>query len=421
MSAAGGYRAAVGWNFLSTLFSGICGFVVLLVMGGVYGSELLGVFNQVYAFYIVCSQFAAFGIHLSLAKHLAEHEQDGSLRRVVLSSGFLLSFVVALFFSSLLWLSRGAVGYFFSPRVGFGVGIVSLGVFFFSLNKSLLYSLNGMRFFKEYALFQSLRFFFMLGTLVALIVLGVDGVYTPGIFPVAEGLLFLCLVVFCRRDFCFAASAFPSLIEWGRRHLFFGLKSSGGHILLLVNTRIDVLFLGFFTDDRSVGIYSMAAIVAEASCQLPTVFRTVYTPDIVKFVAERRVNDLAQLVRRSRLLLWGTMFVVAIVGYSFIDLALPVLTGRLEYSEAASLFLVLMVGVVVASGYMPFGFILLNGGYPGVHSLMMLLLVLLNCAGNLWLVPLWGGIGAAWATSFANVCSLLLLKSLTRRYLDIAI
>lgn len=413
------YRSALLWNFLSTVFSGICGFIVLLIIGGVYGPITLGVFNQVYAFYIVFSQFGAFGIHLSLVKHLAEYDQYDRLRRIVFSSGVFLSLFIAFFWALSLWLGNKMIGEIFSRNVGHGVGLVSVGVFFFSLNKIMMLSLNGMSMLKEYAFFQSLRFLLMLIVLIFLILVKTDGRDIPLVFSIAEGALFLSLLVFCRHGFIFERDVFSDFLVWVRRHFFFGFKSFGGHILVLVNTRIDVLCLGLFLEDKVVGIYSMAAIVAEAACQLPTVFRTVYTPDIVKFVAERRQASLLVLVRKSRFFLWSAMLLISLAGYFVIELLLPVLTDKIAYREAAPLFAILMSGIVFSSAYMPFSFLLVNGGYPGMQSLMIFLVVFVNIVGNLLLIPFLGGIGAALATSFANICSVFILKALVRRCLGL--
>ena len=415
-------RSAVSWNLLSVIFCGICGFLLLMIVGGWYGPAIFGAFNQVYAWYIVFSQLGAFGIHLSMVKHLAENDDSVERRRIVFVSGMGLSFVLGLFFAILLWILGTPVGRFLdSPDVGYGIQVASFGVFFFSMNKCLLFSLNGLSLLKEYALFQMLRYALMLAALFVLILSGVDGRHVPFLFPVAEGCLFLSLVFFFRRDFSYDEAVSQKVKEWVRYHFRFGSKAFTGHILLDLNTRVDVLFLGFFTDDKTVGIYSMAAILAEAALQLPLVFRTVYTPTIVKCLAGRRFEELSALVRGTRMRMWGLMLFVSVAGYLFVDTLLPLLTGRAEYRAAAPLYLILMAGITVASGYVPFGLILVNGGFPGVQSLMVVLIVTTNTLGNLFLIPFWGNMGAAVATTLANILSVVLLKFFARRCLCVSV
>jgi len=407
---------AVGWNLLSTFFCGICGVLLLLIIGGWYGPIIFGVFNQIYALYIIFSQLGAFGIHLSLIKSLAENDSVEERRQIVFSSGMFASFLLASFFALILHFLAMPIGAFLkSPQVGFGLIFASIGIFFFSMNKSLLFSLNGLSLLKEYALYQAMRYVLMLMALLLLIFFKIDGRYVFIIFPLAEAFLFVLLLFFFRHEFRCSRLLFQELLEWTRKHLSFGIKSFGGHILLDLNTRVDVLCLGFFVSDSVVGIYSMAAIIAEASLQLPLVFRTVYTPTVVKFLAGKKLEELASLVRKVRGRLWGLMLIVFVLGYFFVGILLPLVTGKAEYGDALPVFSFLMLGIIVASGYVPFGLMIANGGYPGTQSLMMFLVVIINVVGNLILIPLCGSLGAAVATSFANISSVFLLRFFSER------
>ena len=49
-------------------------------------------------------------------------------------------------------------------------------------------------------------------------------------------------------------------------------------ILTEVNTRVDILVLGYFHGDTLVGVYSFAAILAEGFSQLPMVVRRSIDP-----------------------------------------------------------------------------------------------------------------------------------------------
>jgi hypothetical protein len=66
---------------------------------------------------------------------------------------------------------------------------------FFSLNKTMLALLNGLSKMKAYAIFQALRFIFMLFFLLLLVWLGAPGYYVPIIFSCAEGLLLFIMLI----------------------------------------------------------------------------------------------------------------------------------------------------------------------------------------------------------------------------------
>ena len=412
-------RSIWGLNLISTFLSCLVGFGTPFLIAIFYDIDVFGVFNQIYAWYIVFSQLGAFGIHLSMMKHLAEYDQNHEKIQIIFTSGVWLSFLSGLLFASTLWILSSPIGRFLcSPTVGFGLRAAAAGIFFFAINKCLLFSLNGLSLFHEYALFQMLRYLLMLFTLVFLVLFQISGKYVSFIFPVAEGFLFLGLILYFRARFIFEKTIFSEINMWVKLHLNFGIKASLGHILLDLNTRIDVLFLGFFVDDKTVGFYSMAAIIAEAALQLPVVFRTIYTPTVVKYLSSGKLQELSALVKKSRTLLWHVMLIITAAGFFFVKLGLPSLTGKSEYGLIAPLYLILMIGVIIASGYTPFSLILANGGYPGIQSLITLFVVLTNAFGNVLLIPFWGNYGAAIATTTANIVSVFLLKYFTRKFLQ---
>jgi O-antigen/teichoic acid export membrane protein len=73
-----------------------------------------------------------------------------------------------------------------------------------------------------------------------------------------------------------------------------------------------------------------------------------------------------------------------------------------------------MLGIVLASGYIPFGQTLLMGGRPGWHTGLMAATVASNVIGNSILIPIYGLNGAAAATAIATVLSVFVLKALVK-------
>jgi O-antigen/teichoic acid export membrane protein len=91
----------------------------------------------------------------------------------------------------------------------------------------------------------------------------------------------------------------------------------------------------------------------------------------------------------------------------------------LLYLRSWPIFAILMSGIALSSGYIPFGQILVQAGQPGLHTIMTLLLVVFNFTLNLLLIPVLGLIGAAIATALAHCVGVFLLKIFTKRILQI--
>jgi O-antigen/teichoic acid export membrane protein len=306
-----------------------------------------------------------------------------------------------------------------SPAVAQGLTWAAVGLFFFALNKVMLAALNALSRLKEYALYMALRYVFMIGMLLVLIGLGQGGDKVVLVLPVAEGILFCLLFVALFREL-----AWPGLTpmrQWMGTHLDFGLRGVGGNLMLDLNTRVDVLCLGLFVSERVVGIYSMAAILAEAAYQLPLVLRTVYNPQVIQMLARRAYEPLQILIRQTRLLIWIGMVLAGTVGFFLYPHVIPWISGKPEYAEGAVLFGVIMFGMVYASGYVPFGMLLLNAGHPGCQTGMIVFLLLCNVCGNFLLIPFLGSLGAAMATATTHVFSVVLLRYFSCKFLELRI
>ena len=410
----------VFWNYASVITCGLSGLALILCIGANFGPSILGAFNIVFAFYIILSQVAAFGVHHSVLKHVAEFAHDAKLRRFIFSSGLIDTIPLALCVSICLWLLRYPISNSMnSPAVAIGLGWAALGLFFFALNKVLLAALNALSRFKEYALFMTLRYIFMISALLAMIASGQDGESVALILPVAECALF-CLLFY----------ALLGEMQWGEMtvmrkwmtiHLHFGFRGFGGNLMLDLNTRVDVLCLGLFASDRVVGIYSMAAILAEALYQLPLVLRTVYNPRVIQMLSRHAYGPLQALILKTKTIVWTGMGLSALIGVTLYPNVIPLISGNSEYAEGVIIFGVIMAGIVIASGYIPFGMLLINAGYPGLQTGMIVLLLLINVAGNFLLIPYFGSLGAACATSATHVFSLILLKYFTMKCLHLKI
>jgi Na+-driven multidrug efflux pump len=78
-----------------------------------------------------------------------------------------------------------------------------------------------------------------------------------------------------------------------------------------------------------------------------------------------------------------------------------------------------MLGVVINSAYRPFLGILLQGGRPELHSLLVFSIVFVNFSGNLILIPYIGVYGAALTTSFVFILEAILIVYFGKKIFNI--
>jgi O-antigen/teichoic acid export membrane protein len=415
ISLRGKFTADTAWTFSAFGVFAVGGAFICLFVAGRQGGEALGVFNQVYALYVVAAQLATLGIHDSAQKHVAQHADDPALVRAVSRGAVAAVLRTAIPVALVFGLGASFIGRLAdSEPVGRGVLVVAPALVLFALNKTLLGVLNGQRRMRAYALGQIAR-----SAIIALGVVGVGLSPLPdwalvGGFALAELMLCPALLVALRAELGRAPA--DEAASWRAKHLRFGARALPNSLLAESFIRIDILMLGLLTSDAEVGLYSLAALFVEGLYQIAIVVRTVANPLLVKLWAAGRRAELAAFCRRiGAVSLLGASAVGAAVYLAFpwLDLWLsaPLVAG------AGELLPVLLAGLVVAAAFVPSDHLLLQAGRPGKQSLLMTANVALNVALNAVLIPRYGPLGAAFATAAAFVGSAIALNLAAARWL----
>ncbi len=416
----GKFQTDILWNIVSFGIMGVSGIILNIMIGIYYDAETLGIFNQVYAAYIFISQFAVGGIHLSTLKHVAEFSNDKkTISRIIIAS-LLLTFFLSLLFSSIFFFSKSVIGSLLNSK-GVTTGIVwaSPGLFFFAINKVLLSILNGLRRMKIFAVFQGLRYILIITSLIFCIILSFSGEKLVVVLSSGEVILFFILIIILRNDIIISETS--GVFNWIKKHFDFGFKSFFSGVLMELNSRIDVLMLGYFLSDKIVGVYSFAAILAEGLFQLLIVLRTNYNPLLVKLIAEKKYEDLKKIIVKGKLITYGIMLPVIIIAIFIYPYAVDIIMENNSFVKSWPVFSILLIGILISSGYIPFSQILLQAGKPGLHTMMITILVLFNIIFNYVLIPVFGINGAAFATSGSFVLNVALIIIITKGALGIIV
>jgi O-antigen/teichoic acid export membrane protein len=416
-SADPSLRTGIVWNLAAFAVVGVCGVAMNILIATIYPTWVLGAFNQVLAYYIVGGQIATFAIHYSVLYNVSIAAGDARRSGEAALTGVVLAALISLALCTALWVGKGVVTR--SEAVVAGLEAALPGLFLFPLNKILMATLNGLRRMRGYAIANAARYVLIVAAIPIGAYAGLPAERVPICLTVAELLLFVGLL---------AATAshlrIPSLRavrEWTRTHLAFGSRGVAGGLLVELNTRVDILVLGFYTNDAAVGIYSIASIFAEGMFQLLQILRLNYDPVLARLIAQGQSDELRALIASGKKLAYAAMAaagLVAIIAYPFV---LQVLIGKAEYAASWPVFAILVAGLMLSAGFVPFGGILQQGGQPLAQSLLFATVVGLNVAGNLALVPLYGALGAAFATAFAQACFPIALNYFSRTWLKVAV
>lgn len=420
------FRRDSYWNFAGLGIVAVGGVLMNILVARHYGSQGLGVFNQVLALFQIVSQVAVFGVHLStlhklsLATAIPDLSERRTTCRSLLSSSIIATALVAI--------PTALVGFAVAPLIGMLFGsadvqsgwlMVLPGLVFFAFNKVLLNTVNALHHMRAYAIFSSVRYVFITLFILLFVIFGSSVKYVAASLSLAEGALFLVTGAYIfwylppmweRRS--------PSSV---REHLRFGSLALMGHAVAGLNSKIDILVLAIFVNDATVGIYSLVSLMFEGLALVPQIARNISNPVIARAILEEREAQLGKLFRQARIWAFQLTALGAIGAMLlFFLLALFAFDDRSFLAAYPALF-ILLGSLVVTAPWAPFDMLFSQAGRPAMQSLFKVGVFAMNLALNLVLIPYCGMIGAAIATACAQIGSVLLLKAIARRALTLSV
>lgn len=405
------------WNAGAFALSALLGVLVNLLIIRFHDAAALGVFNLVYAIYILLSQLAVGGVHLAVQAFVPRELAAGRRPDAQVTASFLLATLTSLGVMAIAWFGRDLPGKWFnSAGVSAAFPLVVPGLLFFSWNKVLLSFHNGARRMRLFAAFQLLRFL--------------------GLFI---GVLWLCLthapahelaVTLYWTELCLFVLLLPmTLVHWRpfhgrvsaalRENFHFGNRALAGNLLMDVNTRVDVFMLGLFLNDTAVGLYSFAATVAEGVLQLPVLFRNNINPVLTRSWHNGGAPLLAKVIARNRKAFFRLLAPLVLISIPLFPLALWVLGMREQPMAVWAVYAILAMGIALTSGQQAFLMLFSQLGRPGTQTLFVGGFVLSNVLLNLMLIPVLCMYGAAVATALSYGAMVLLMRYLAVRTLQL--
>jgi O-antigen/teichoic acid export membrane protein len=181
-----------------------------------------------------------------------------------------------------------------------------------------------------------------------------------------------------------------------------------GMIFSVLYFRLDIVMLQLMTEEKMVGFYSAAYKLFEVAVVLPHSFMLVLFPTLVEEYHSNRSQFKSRFKKALviysliggsiALTLWSFSYEIITLIYG--DKFLPSIDVLDILSWAILLFFVnfLLSNILIASGM------------ERINTWNLLGATVLNVILNLALIPLYGGIGSAWATLF---CEIVLIAALS--------
>ncbi|MFL1464666.1 flippase [Marinobacter sp. HN1S83] len=282
--------------------------------------------------------------------------------------------------------------------------LLYLGLASFPLTLSLAYLntiLQGVEDFKSFNLTVLLPPYVNLtGVVIALYLLpfGVTGAMVAYITGQLVGLLVVLRLLSRSKSSREMVDSRTSLSVYARRTFSYGWKAHLSNILAFVNYRTDIFLVNFFLTPSATGIYVIAVQIAEKLWMLSQAASTVLLP---KLSAMHQNPEARWALTNKGFWVVSGITTAASVGVAIMLYWLISPVFGEDYVEALPAFLWLLPGIIAGAGSRIYANCIAAAGKPEWNMYSSIVVVTANVIGNILLVPEYGIVGAAWATSVA--------------------
>jgi O-antigen/teichoic acid export membrane protein len=186
--------------------------------------------------------------------------------------------------------------------------------------------------------------------------------------------------------------------EYAKQLIQYGFKAHLGNILAFINYRADIFLVNLLINPAAAGVYVIAVVMSEKLWILSQAVSTVILPKLSELNEddESRKQLTPFIARWVLLITLMAATIMALISIPFIR----ILFGY-NYSDAVRPLLFLLPGIVLGSLSRVLANDIAARGRPELNMYTEGIIVIVNVAGNLLLIPFMGTAGAALATTIA--------------------
>lgn len=176
-----------------------------------------------------------------------------------------------------------------------------------------------------------------------------------------------------------------------------GIVNALAVFIMQLNYRMDILMLKKLSSLEEVGFYSLAMQIAEQLWHVPMAIEAIILSRSANSNDDRQVHRTVASIFRVSLIIG---LVAGIIIFFIAPPLIPLIFGA-EFANSARMIQVVLPGIFILIGFRILNSRLTGMGKPQVAIYTFLPALVINFIANLFLIPRFGGIGAAWATNIS--------------------
>jgi O-antigen/teichoic acid export membrane protein len=391
------------WSLLNSLSLFIYGFVVSALIARLLGDGPYGDYTYLVWLYTVVTLVATLGAGQTITKYVSEWSVTQQLgQAAALVRGYLLLQLGALgLLTAGLWMALQQFPWLLGKVVPADLLLVALFIALpVTVNGTLTVSLQGLQRFKGVAVTG------LASVLTSLALIGLAALYDPTIhlfltIVVVAQLLAVALNLWFLRDFLTLKGSLPTGLIRPLLTYALGIYLIA-FIDLVVWQRSEIYFLGRFAPREQIGFYNLAFGLINASIFLVVMaFNSVLVPVFTRLWHEDARALEVGYFRTTKLA--GLFVLPAAVGLSVLAPHLVRLIYGPAFAPVAPLIWVLAISVGLSAIAGAGSALMYSQGKHWFSVKIGIPLAVINILLDVWLIPQYLAMGAAWANTTTQV------------------
>ena len=390
----------VGWVFASSIIILLLHFFQKPILARFLGPEGFGLISMAMMIIGFFQLVALFGIDGALVKFVAEYKEQKEKVYSLVSSAFFTILIVGITVSLALFVfSNTFANVFNMPSLSLLIKIYALA-FPFSLAQGIIYSyFIGLREMRYYAFFRILRASSSLVFISVFLIigLGVEGAMSGTVFATFATASVAMVII--KRYVHLTLSNYKKntkmLVSYGSRLV-------GANMIGEINHYVDIIMIGYFLTSTAVGYYAVAVSLSRFFWLVPRAMGTVAYPTISEYWAKNDIQAINKLVDKSTKY---SACILIFAGMSVIFFAKDIITFLFtsEFLPAVLPLTILIIGTVTSGILKSISVIFASTGKINLVLIISTIGAVGNTLLNIALIPTYGIIGAATATTTSYV------------------
>ena len=389
--------------FVAKIFSQVINTVSAIIIGRYVGAMVYGDYSYAMAIVSILSVFTIFGIDNSMLFFYSKYEKNRVLLNKTISFCMLLTTLLSGLAIMIVLLENGYLNVFIEPKYLPTLKTLIPLVFVTSINQVFYNLYRAATRVRISVLANDLIMpFLRLVILSGFVYLGKSQLALVLSIYLSSVSVMTLYIIAAHKSKIFRVSLPDRTLSKEIAKYSFPLFMAGAIVVVL--GRMDVLFLGKMSDQKSIGIYNIAFQLSMLLSFVNVAVGTVFAPIISRSYHNNEVNTLKEKYKKiSFLVFYATLF---IYGFVAVYRAEILSVFGTEFILGSGAFFVLCTGQLINNVASMSGYMNSMTGHPEYAMYDGIGALVLNGFLNYLLIPMIGIVGAAIASA-----STILLRS----------